>query len=209
MPARLGSGTFLIASPRLDNIGELELGDSNFNRTVVLLLEYHVDQGAWGVVINRPLGDKIKLYTSEALKRLTDGLEAMQIAPVESGGLFFQGGPVQPGSMIFLHQLDYLIDDSTEICPGVFAGGNLDAIRAHTAVMNAESPVLRFYLGCASWSAGQLEQEITQRDSWILRPGSADLVFSAQSETVWHESVYSLGGKYRPISFIPEYLLVN
>jgi putative transcriptional regulator len=209
MPAPLAVGTFLIASPHLDHLGDYDSGDPHFNRTVVLLLQHQPDEGTVGVVINRPLGEKIKLYTSEALQQLTEGLQIIRGNPIEPASMFFQGGPVQRSALIFLHQLDGLIEDGTEICDGVFAGGDLEAVGAHATVANAEKPILRFYLGFASWEVGQLENEIAQRDSWILCPGSADLIFSTEPEMIWQRALYSLGDKYRSMSFIPEGLQKN
>jgi len=209
MPASLAAGTFLIASPHLDNLGTDDHGDPHFNRTVVLLLQHQPDEGTIGVVINRPLGEEIKLYTNEALKRLTDGIQSIQEISAEPASLFFQGGPVQRSALIFLHQLDDFIEDSTEICDGIFAGGDLESVGAHAAIANAEKPILRFYLGFASWGVGQLEDEILQRNSWILCPGSADLVFSTEPETIWQRALHALGDKYRPMSFIPEGLQEN
>ena len=86
MPASLAAGTFLIASPHLDNLGTDDRGDPQFNRTVVLLLQHQPDEGTIGVVINRPLGKEITLYTNEALKRLTDGLQNIQEISISALG---------------------------------------------------------------------------------------------------------------------------
>ena len=203
MPAPLEAGTFLIASLALEDVGE-----PNFTRTVVLLLQHEEDEGTVGVVVNRPLGEKVKLYTSQALQNLIDGLETVQGTPVEPSTMFFQGGPVDKSSLIFLHQLNGLIEDGTEVCRDLYVGGELNAIHTHTVVMDSETPLLRFYLGYASWEPGQLEDEISQ-DAWILCPGSAGLVLSITPETVWQEALYSLEGRYRAISLIPDNVLIN
>ena len=203
MTAPLEAGTFLIASLSLEDLGE-----PNFGRAVVLILQYSKEEGTLGVVINRPLGDKIKLYTGEALQDLTDGLETLEGAPVEPSSMFFQGGPMERTSLIFLHQLDDLIEGGTEVCRDLYVGGELNTIRTHTAVMDAESPVLRFYLGYAGWSPGQLENEIEQ-GAWLLSPGHADLVFSTEPDLVWQKATHDMGGRYRPLSYVPEDLRVN
>ena len=208
MPAPLLPGTLLIASPNLDDLGELEHGDPNFNRTVVMLLQ-HTDEGSIGLVINRPLGEKIKLYTSEALERLTDGLQTIQEVALEPASMFYQGGPVGRGALVFLHQLGDTIPDSTEVCDGIYAGGDLDTLRMHASVVTAEKPLLRFYLGYAGWNPGQLENEIERRDSWILSPGNARLVFSTEPDQIWQKALHSLGDKYRALSLLPEDLSLN
>lgn len=191
MPAPLQAGTFLIAS--------LGLEDPNFTRTVVLILQHVPDQVTLGVVINRPLGDRAEMYPGDELKNLAHGLQAEG----ETSRMFFQGGPVEPGSLIFLHRVPLLEDSGTEVCPGLYAGGDLDALRAHAGSQNTEDPILRFYLGYADWSPGQLEAEI-DLGAWILCPGDVGLAFSSTPETIWQRALRSLGGKYVALSFIPE-----
>lgn len=192
MPAPLEAGTFLIAS--------LGLEDPNFTRTVVLLLQHVPDEVTLGVIINRPLGDRARLYPDDELRNLTDGLGSVSGAP---SNMFFQGGPVEPGSLIFLHRVPELEDRGTEIVPGLYAGGDLDALRTETSAMESEDPLLRFYLGYADWAPGQLEAEISL-GAWILCPAATKLVFSCETDAVWHQALHSLGGKYVPMSYIPD-----
>lgn len=197
MSAPLAPGTFLIASLNLDR-------DENFTRTVVLVLRHDPEEGTVGVVINRPLGERMRLYPGEELQQLVEGLEQVQTV---SGGLFFQGGPVGLESLVFLHRLEHL-GEGTPIFQDLYASGDLEAIRTHAAVMDPAHPVLRFYLGYAGWNPGQLENEVAM-GCWILCPGSVDMVFSAEPERVWQQALYSLGGKYRALSFIHEDPSVN
>lgn len=200
MPAPLQPGTLLIAS--------LDLEDANFKRTVVLLIQHSPSEGTLGLILNRPLGEKVALYSLDELQRLAGTSEAGAEASADLGGLFFQGGPVEPGYLFFLHRLDGLIKGGSEICDGVFLGGELDAVRSEAAVLNAEEPVLRFYLGYASWREGQLEAEIAI-GAWYLCPGTQNLVFDRRTDGIWQRALYSLGGKYRALSMIPENPEVN
>lgn len=192
MPAPLEPGTFLIAS--------LGLEDPAFSRTIVLLLQHRPDETTLGVVINRPLGDRAKLYPKEELDRLTEGLAR---DPGHRGELFYQGGPVEPGSLIFLHRVEHLRGNAAAIRPGLFAGGDLDALREYSAGAAVESPLLRFFLGYSEWQPGQLESEIAL-GAWILAPGDVDLIFSDDPKAMWQRALLALGGKYAPMSFIPE-----
>jgi putative transcriptional regulator len=200
MPAPLQAGTLLIAS--------LDLEDANFSRTVVLLIQHSPSEGTLGLIINRPLGEKVALYSTDELQRLAGTPETGADAPTELGGLFFQGGPVEPGYLFFLHRLDGLIKGGSEVCEGVFLGGDLDAVRSEAAVLNAEEPVLRFYLGYASWREGQLEAEIAI-GAWYLCPGTQDLTFDRRPDGIWQKALFSLGGKYRALAMIPENPEVN
>ena len=189
MPAPLEAGTFLIAS--------LGLEDPNFAHCVVVILQHRPEELTLGVVINRPLGDREKLYPADELHNLTSGLEAAQ-----EGGMFHQGGPVEPGSLIFLHRVGH-VEEATRICEGLYTGGDLDALRAEPGNGDTGPPDLRFYLGYASWAPDQLKAEISL-GAWILTPGDAELVFTDEPETVWHRALHGMGGKYAAMSFIPE-----
>ena len=191
MPARLEPGILLIAS--------LGIEEDAFRRTVVLVLQHIPDEYTLGVIINRPLGERANLYSRTELQNLTAGLQEGDVL----SGMFFQGGPMDPGSLIFLHRVDELGDDATRISDGLYAGGDLDALREHTSNLESEQPLLRFYLGYADWSPGQLEAEIAL-GAWVLAPGDVDLVFSEEADQAWHEALHALGGKYAPMSFIPE-----
>ena len=159
-------------------------------------------------MLNRPLGEKLALYSNAQLQRLT-GVEAViHDLSAEISNLFFQGGPVEPGYLFFLHRLESLIEQGVQICPGIILGGDLDTIRAEAAVLETANPVLRFYLGYAGWQAGQLEAEI-EIGAWYLCPSSAELVFDTPPDDLWQQTLYSLGGKYRILSFIPEDPSVN
>ncbi len=196
-------GTFLIASLNQES----DWIEHTFVRTVVLILEHSPDAGAIGVIINHPLGEKVKLYSSEALQKLTEGID-LQGDSAEVSKIFFRGGPVKQDGLIFLHQLEDLIPNCVPIFPNLYAGGELESLRHQNTVMDSSTPILRFYLGHAGWSEGQLEGEI-ERGDWILCQGSSDLVLSTTPETVWQEALFAMGGKYRPLSFFPEDPIVN
>ena len=201
MPAPLAAGTLLVASPDLSE-------DPNFKRSVVFLIHYRAEEGAMGIVINRPLGKEVHLYSAEELQRLTGADPEDENIGAQVGQMFFQGGPVQQSWLFFLHRLNGVIEGGVEILDGLYLGGDLDAVRAEAEMRNADEPLLRFFLGYAGWEAGQLEAEINH-GAWILAPGDPDLVFPTQANTLWHDVLYSLGGKYRPLSVLPEDPAVN
>ena len=215
MPAPLETGTLLVASPDLSE-------DPNFNRTVVFVTHYSEESGTIGLVLNRPLGEHVKLYSADELQRLidtvpnttgTDPSETEEPPPEEIkssalGRMFYQGGPVHQNTLFFLHRLDGIIKGGIEIIDGLYLGGDLDTLGAEAEAAKADQPLLRFYLGCAGWDNGQLESEIGC-GAWILAPSDPDLIFASTPETTWRETLYALGGKYRPISVLPEDPAVN
>src|SRR3954465_8406234 len=130
----------LVASP--------QLMDPNFARTVVLITE-HNDDGAMGIVLNRP-----------ATTTVTDAAPELEDL-VEPGGDVFVGGPVQPSSVIVLAEWDSPDDAAVPIFDGIgFVGADADPEELARTVSRA-----RVFAGFAGWSAGQLETEL-ERDDW-------------------------------------------
>ena len=113
MPAPLTTGTLLVASPDLSE-------DPNFKRSVVFLIHYRVEEGAMGIVINRPLGKEVHLYSTEELQRLTSTDPEGEDIGAQIGQMFFQGGPVQQSWLFFLHRLDGVIEGGVEILDGLY-----------------------------------------------------------------------------------------
>jgi putative transcriptional regulator len=171
-------GSLLIAAPALL--------DPNFRRTVVLLLE-HTDEGAVGVVLNRPTDTP----TGEAIPDLTDVVRAAE--PV------FIGGPVSPGSVIALG--DYLDRDeaSDPVCGSVAAievGTTPEALRLLVSR-------LRAFAGYAGWGPGQLEGEI-EEEAWFTTPGLAEDVFSDEPLRLWSHALERMGSRYALLARMPD-----
>jgi putative transcriptional regulator len=151
-------GHLLVASP--------DLTDPNFHRSVILMID-HDDQGALGLVLNRPL----KKTIGEIWHQIHDGEKLGSKAPVH------WGGPVA-GPLVAVHQLEECAE--VEIIPGIYF--TTDKIRVGQAIKQAAKK-LRFYVGCAGWSAGQLEEEIAEGAWGILPARSIHVVESP--ENLW------------------------
>ncbi|NKB66001.1 MAG: hypothetical protein GKR89_02960 [Candidatus Latescibacteria bacterium] len=195
-------GNFLIATL----VQEDELEVDFFTRTVILLFK-HNEEGARGLVINRPLGGRVKDYSTKALRKLRRNLALVWGEEVEPEDVVFLGGPVRRDLLLFLHRLEVLAERSVRIYPGVYVG-SLEDLRHYAGLVDAEEPTMRFFLGYAEWQPGQLEDEIAQ-GLWWVGPAQTDLVFSARPQDAWQRALYQLGGAYRTMSFIPENPLVN
>jgi putative transcriptional regulator len=176
---KMNAGKLLIASANL-----LE---SNFKRTVLLMCE-HNDQGSLGFVLNRPMEVKV----SEAIV----GFEEIE-------EVLHKGGPVQADTVHFLHTRGDVIDGSLEVHPGIFWGGDKDQLSflINTGVILPSE--IRFYLGYAGWTAGQLETEF-EEGAWYTADATNEMVFSGEYERMWSRSVRSKGGEYQIIANSPE-----
>ncbi len=159
----------------------------NFKRTVLLMCE-HNERGSLGFILNRPGEFKV----CEALAGFEEVEERLH-----------KGGPVQVNTVHFLHSRGDLIDDSREIIPGLFWGGDKKELSylLNTGVMRPSE--IRFFLGYAGWSAGQLEAEFEQ-GAWYIAEASRNIVFSDAYERMWSRTVRSKGGQYQLVANSPE-----
>jgi putative transcriptional regulator len=161
-------GQLLVASP--------QLGDPNFARTLVLLIQ-HSEEGALGVVVNRPLSKTIQELWRE-----------VGSAPCHSRQPVYLGGPV-PGPLMALHTQTKLAE--AEPAPGVFFAAKKQHL---DALVLSEEPAYKIFVGHAGWGGGQLEGEL-QQGAWRTLPAVADQVFSTDDalwETVFRELGHTL-----------------
>ena len=177
-------GRLLVASP--------SLSDPNFRRAVVLLLE-HSDEGALGLVLNRPT----PLVAREALP----GTLAESMPDDER---VYQGGPVQPEAVIVLADFtDTTLAASVAFDMVGIVDPDADASRLGGAVR-----AIRAYGGYAGWGEGQLEQEIAE-EAWIDASPASEDVFGDDPDGLWSRVLERKGGAWRLIARMPENPSVN
>lgn len=155
----LDVGKFLIATD--------EVQGPSFARTVILLLHYD-EEGAMGLVVNRPAG----ATPAEAVPDLK-GL-------AEYRGSLYWGGPVRLHTMRALLRMDSPPDGAIHIVDSIHL---TDIDEALLKIASTDS-VLRFYAGYAGWSPGQLEYEMA-RGSWHVIKATADQVFTDDPDNMW------------------------
>ena len=170
-------GHFLIASPRLT--------DPNFARTVVLMVQ-HGEEGALGLVINRPLETSVEEVCNKVLE-----------TPCAAEGVLYQGGPCE-GPLMVVHTHGSRSD--MEVRPGVHFSTERESIE--WLLRYNEAPI-KYFVGYAGWAAGQLEAEM-ETGSWITLPASEDQVFAGDEE-LWSKllAIATLG-KYIDPDRIPD-----
>jgi len=181
-------GRLLVASP--------QLGDPNFERSVILMLDHGPD-GALGVVLNRPTG----LPVDEILDVWRDQAQA---APP---GVVFRGGPVSPDAVIGLARTELPEVDDAQwrlVLDGV---GTVDL-----AVAPEEQPVavvgVRMFAGYAGWSPDQLEDELAE-GAWIVLEALVADVFTEEADALWHDVLRRQGGKLALLATYPPHPSVN
>src|ERR1017187_6334554 len=170
-----------------------DLNGSFFHRTVVLICEHNAE-GAFGLVLNRSSGSNVGELIVADLP-----------APLKNSPLFL-GGPVQPTALSFLHSDNFIPD--ANVFPNLNLGHSLDDLLEIGESFSAVKKV-KLFAGYASWSPGQLEDEI-KRKSWLMVPASLELVFETPPEALWRKIIKSKGGwKNKLLAQMPDDLSLN
>lgn len=169
-------GQLLIAGPTLV--------DPNFRRTVVLVVD-HSDEGALGLVLNRPTESTV----GEAVPEL-EGL-------IEPEKQMFVGGPVQPSGVIVLAQF-------ADPDPAALLSFDNVGLLLTDASLEDPPAVLeaRAFAGHSGWGPGQLDGEL-ELGGWILEPATAEDAFSPDPEQLWSDVLLRKGGSYALVARMP------
>jgi len=159
---------FLIATEKMN--------DNRFEKTVIAMLENDED-GAWGLVINKPMGSiplamliDPSLSTSEEREKL-----------YEKNILIFWGGPVEVKKIFVLHSSEYQ-SDSTKNYGGISISQDNNILFDIAEDRGPEKSLI--ILGYSGWGSGQLEGEM-ERDHWILSDLDSDIIFEKESMKKW------------------------
>ena len=172
-----------------------ELGDPTFARSVVLLLD-HDEDGALGVMINRP--------TPVEVRQVLPSWQQFTTSP----GVLFQGGPVALDSALGLAVLPTRGDDEQLGWRRVVDGLGLVDLDTPPEVLAAEMAALRIFAGYAGWAAGQLEAELAE-GAWYVVPAEPRDAFSDDPDRLWRAVLRRQGGDLALVSTYVEDPSVN
>jgi putative transcriptional regulator len=168
-------GSLLIASPSMPDY---------FHRTVILVVE-HSDQGAFGLVLNRPSGTSVGEASPELAELIGDE------------HLIHVGGPVQPNAVT-------AVGDHSDPTTAT------KLIVGSVGMVDLDDPPdldrLRVYVGYAGWAAGQLDGEL-QQESWIVEDAHPDDPF--RDGDLWSEVLARKGGEFALLARMPPDPSVN
>jgi putative transcriptional regulator len=164
------AGQLLVASAAMQ--------DPRFSHSVILLLR-HDASGAFGVVINRPLGERpIAALLADSGSGGDSGIEGTIRV--------FLGGPVEPQYGFVIHGGDYRRPETLRLENGIAMTATKDVLRDIGHHQGPEKYL--FALGYSGWGAGQLEGEIARHD-WFTAPADPDLVFDEERDAVWERAL--------------------
>lgn len=173
-------GMLLLAEPFMDS--------PEFSRAVILLTE-HSAKGSMGFIINR----KLNISPSQAI----DGFP-------EFNGMLFYGGPVSSDQLFYLHTLGDKLEGSIEIIPGLYMGGDFEALKSLVDTKQITPSEIRFFAGYSGWSDNQLNKELKE-NSWIVAPADIEHMFSKKEQkNLWKDILRNMGGKYSMVAEFPE-----
>jgi putative transcriptional regulator len=161
---------FLIAVP--------QLGDSNFERSVVLVLE-HSERGAMGLIINRPA----QLKLAEVAKG-----NDISVSPAYEQASVFVGGPVEPERGFVLHNRTE-VPEAIPLFEGLYVSGSLESLRL---LFQGTPKDFRLCLGYSGWAPGQLEQEMRE-GTWITAEPSSRHVLETPASQIWETVLKDMG----------------
>ena len=166
-------GHLLVASPHI--------GDERFNKTVILMC-HHDPESAMGLVINKTAS---RLNLGDLYEKLDIGAPRFC-----AGNPVHLGGPVDGNRGFVLHSQDHMLPESMEVTHEIGLTASIDILRDITEGVGPAQSIVS--LGCAGWSAGQLDHELAE-NVWLSLPASADLVFDHDRTKLWAHSFEALG----------------
>ena len=111
--------------------------------------------------------------------------------------------------MYYLHTLGNLIPDSVEVVPGLYVGGDFDAVKRYISEGNMLEGRIRFFVGYSGWTRGQLRRELNNFDWAVAKIKSVDDVMTGVENGAWRLQVANLGEKYRIWLNCPPNALLN
>jgi putative transcriptional regulator len=191
MEAESLSGRLLVATPLL--------GDPNFRRTVILIVEDEPEEGTLGVVLNRPT----EVQVGQVLESWTE--------LVTGPSVVFKGGPVSPNSAL---ALALACGDDEPLGWRSLDGSSLTAriglvdLEAPPELLAGGITSLRVFAGYAGWGPGQLQSEI-EEGAWYVLPGEPSDAFLSEPEQLWPAVLRRQGGEFAIVATYPDDPMLN
>lgn len=168
------TGHMLIAMPGM--------GDPRFEQSVVFLCD-HSDEGAMGLIVNKP-------NTDIEMEALLEQLNIEVRNPLVGRQVHF-GGPVEMGRGFVLHTPDYeSVVTTLEVREDIHMTATLDVLEDLGRGEGPEKWLMA--LGYAGWGPGQLEAELAQ-NGWLVADADADIVFAGEDGVKWTAALNAIG----------------
>lgn len=170
---------FLVAMPTLD--------ESYFGRTLIYVCE-HDDEGAMGIVINKPTDLTIGQVLSE-MNLIEQDSEENTVKELNDKTVL-AGGPVQTDRGFILHNDNNQWSSSLNLAEQITVTTSKDILENLTSEQRPEQFIMA--LGYAGWSAGQLEQELAD-NTWLTLEADPQLIFNTPIAKSWDKALEKIG----------------
>lgn len=168
-------------------ISEPFLRDSNFGRSVILLVD-HTEEGSMGLIMNKP--------STMSLNELVKDFREIDSIPL------YKGGPMSTDTLFYIHTIED-IGGALPLGKDIYLNGDFDAIKKYILEGNPIEGRIRFFLGYSGWEDKQLTQEIKE-NTWMIGKGDIpSLINTNNIKNMWKEELGKLGGKYEAWSRFP------
>src|SRR6202158_5219259 len=170
------TGSLLVAHPNML--------DPNFRRTVLFISAHDPNDGALGVIINRPLDKQVADLVSETPP---EGLAGVPV---------FLGGPVGKNQLMFAafewHKGE-----------GLRLNHNVALEQTSEAAWQKNLVTICAFVGYAGWGAGQLESELKQK-AWLVQKSQPSVLKLDRLPNLWFDIMRSLGPWYKMLAAAPD-----
>ncbi len=169
------TGQLLVAMPGM--------ADPRFERAVIYMCVHSLEEGAMGLIVNKPLPDV----------RFKDILNNLKIKPSSetcSDIQVHRGGPVQTQLGFILHSGDYHKAGTLSVTSEICLSTTTDILRAIAEGNGPDKNLMA--LGYAGWDSSQLDDEI-KRNAWLNVPADTELLFSRDYDGKWAKALAKLG----------------
>src|ERR1700736_3623857 len=170
------AGQLLVAHPNLR--------DPNFRKTVLFLSAHDNEQGAHGLVLNRPTNKSLTDFLPD------HELDALGEVPV------YLGGPVGAQELTIV-SFDWVAGEAKITFHSQLS---LDQVQI---LAGTGSKMIRAFVGYAGWAGGQLESEL-QQSAWIIHPATESILQGVAGEDTWIELMRNLGPAYYLLALAPD-----
>ena len=166
-------GQLLVAMPQMD--------DKRFKETVILVCS-HDGTSAMGVILNQKRKD---LYLKDLAEQVGIGTPRFNTdIPI------YNGGPVEQSRGIVIHSSEHMLPDSMDINRNMAMTSNIKILSEIAGGVGPEDFIIA--LGHASWTEGQLEQELHD-NVWLTLPYEPELIFDNHADDIWASCFNHLG----------------
>lgn len=169
------TGQLLVAMPGMT--------DKRFERAVIYMCVHSMDEGAMGLIINKPMPDI-------SFDDILQNLNIRSRSDICSNIQVHRGGPVQTQLGFILHSADYQKSGTLLVDSEIALSTTTEVLKA---IADGSGPHRNLMaLGYAGWDSRQLDEEI-KRNTWLNVPADADLLFSDDYDSKWNKAIAKLG----------------